>query len=553
MQKAGLRPCAPPPLRVRPSVFPQLRLQRALGNRGVETMLKARLQAKLRIAPADDPPEREADHVADQAMRPPGPEFSINRRCAACEASPASPGEAPASVHDVLRSPGRPLDAATRARFEPRFGRDFSQVRVHAGRMAERSARDLGAQAYTVGHDIVFGAGRFAPETHAGQRLIAHELAHVVQQSNGNDASVGQTEHRPGLPTLPTRLVQRKLLVRNKPKPKHIRALFDLLESPSGLTLRYESTSEEVSISASRALSPSPALTLRLEQIIDDPRVHAELRLGGAQPGVFLGKFPQTGPLIQEIDIEDLARLEAGAPGNGVAILFHEIAENYHAHAFGQDYEESHHAALEAERQVAGEIVGPGGPVARALVDKGRGVIRWVFDYEQYFLVHDRDLKANVGTSSRRSPRVNVGTFTLAGFARGADAVPRTAQPVIQAVANAMRMSPAATVRIESDGRHTQLALRRAARVQTAILDHGKGRKLHGFDLRSGFNFNLVATGRSDEGLVIVVDQPDTEVEEQRGRLVKAWLTGRSRRQAPTPGAAPPSGVSKPGARSGRR
>jgi hypothetical protein len=157
-----------------------------------------------------------------------------------------------------------------------------------------------------------------------------------------------------------------------------------------------------------------------------------------------------------------------------------------------------------------------------------------VLDYEQYFLVNDRGLKAKGGTSWRRSPRVNVGTFRIAGFARGSDAVPGTAQPVIQAVADAMRMSPAATVRIESGGPDQDLAWRRAARVQTAILDDGKGRKLPGFDLRSGFNFNMVATGRSDEGLVIVLDQPDTEVEEQRGRLVKAWLTGKSRRRTPT-------------------
>ena len=66
---------------------------------------------------------------------------------------------------------------------EQRFGYDFSQVRVHPGRGREQSARDVNANAYTVGHDIVFGAGRFAPETHEGRRLIAHELTHVVQQS----------------------------------------------------------------------------------------------------------------------------------------------------------------------------------------------------------------------------------------------------------------------------------------------------------------------------------------------------------------------------------
>ncbi|HEY5602068.1 MAG TPA: DUF4157 domain-containing protein [Gammaproteobacteria bacterium] len=64
-----------------------------------------------------------------------------------------------------------------------RFGHDFSDVRVHTGAAAEQSAGDVNARAYTVGHNVVFGAGQFAPQTHQGRRLIAHELAHVVQQS----------------------------------------------------------------------------------------------------------------------------------------------------------------------------------------------------------------------------------------------------------------------------------------------------------------------------------------------------------------------------------
>jgi hypothetical protein len=68
-------------------------------------------------------------------------------------------------VHEVLRSPGQPLDAATRAYFEPRFGKDFSGVRVHTDAAAGQSARDVEAQAYTVGADhLVFGAGRYVPD-----------------------------------------------------------------------------------------------------------------------------------------------------------------------------------------------------------------------------------------------------------------------------------------------------------------------------------------------------------------------------------------------------
>ncbi len=89
----------------------------------------------------------------------------------------------PPIVHEVLRSPGQPLDEATRAFMEPRFGHDLSRVRVHTNAKAAESARAVNALAYTVGRDVVFGSGQFAPGTVAGQRLLAHELTHVVQQN----------------------------------------------------------------------------------------------------------------------------------------------------------------------------------------------------------------------------------------------------------------------------------------------------------------------------------------------------------------------------------
>jgi hypothetical protein len=92
-------------------------------------------------------------------------------------------GEALPSVHEVLQSPGQPLDSTTRAFFEPRFGHDFSHVRIHTNAKARDSAQELNALAYTVGQDVVFGGGHFTPETIQGRRLLAHELTHVVQQS----------------------------------------------------------------------------------------------------------------------------------------------------------------------------------------------------------------------------------------------------------------------------------------------------------------------------------------------------------------------------------
>jgi outer membrane protein OmpA-like peptidoglycan-associated protein len=96
--------------------------------------------------------------------------------------------EVPASVHDVLSSPGQPLDAAARDFFEPRFGHDFSKVRVHSDAQAAESARSVDALAYTVGKHIVFGAGQYASQTQPGRELLAHELTHTLQQGDGPQA-----------------------------------------------------------------------------------------------------------------------------------------------------------------------------------------------------------------------------------------------------------------------------------------------------------------------------------------------------------------------------
>ena len=92
----------------------------------------------------------------------------------------------PPIVHDVLSSSGQPLDAGTRAFMEPRFGFDFSRVRVHTDARAAESAQAVNALAYTVGHNVVFGTGQYVPGTSSGRRLLAHELTHVVQQRDGS-------------------------------------------------------------------------------------------------------------------------------------------------------------------------------------------------------------------------------------------------------------------------------------------------------------------------------------------------------------------------------
>ena len=103
----------------------------------------------------------------------------------------------PQIVHDVLRSPGKPLDEQSRSYFDPLFGHDFSQIRIHADAHAADSARSVNALAYTVGRNVVFGAGQYQPETATGRRLLAHELTHAVQQGPAEvtPTEVGPADH----------------------------------------------------------------------------------------------------------------------------------------------------------------------------------------------------------------------------------------------------------------------------------------------------------------------------------------------------------------------
>lgn len=118
-------------------------------------------------------------------------------------------GEAPPIVQDVLNSSGQPLDSATRAYFEPRFGWDFSQVRIHADNRGAASAQAVNARAYTVGSSIVLGAGN-SPQTRDGQSLLAHELGHVVQQHNGcSPATLRRQEANPDPAAAQKKCVQR--------------------------------------------------------------------------------------------------------------------------------------------------------------------------------------------------------------------------------------------------------------------------------------------------------------------------------------------------------
>jgi hypothetical protein len=154
-----------------------------------DLLQRTTIQAKLVVNQPGDEYEQEADQIADQVMSARALNFihrPLPRIQRFSERQNAQIETVSPSVDQALATPGRSLEPSLRQDMEQRFGYDFSQVRVHSGMLAEQSTRDVDAHAYTVGHDIVFGASKYAPDTHAGRKLLAHELTHVLQQNGGH-------------------------------------------------------------------------------------------------------------------------------------------------------------------------------------------------------------------------------------------------------------------------------------------------------------------------------------------------------------------------------
>jgi hypothetical protein len=235
-------------------VNPILHLQRTIGNQAVLRLLKGKpdsleadsdaaasgrfghdfsripiqakvpvkIQPKLAINHPGDKYEEEADRISEQMMRVSEPQLqracACGGECKNCQAkqpnhelsnlqtkrvqaSDTGQSAAPPLVQEVLAGPGQPLDSSTRDFMEPRFGYDFSRVRIHNDARAADSARSVNALAYTIGTDVVFGAGQYSPATAQGHRLLAHELAHVVQQGQAaTSVSLLQRQVTPAQP-----------------------------------------------------------------------------------------------------------------------------------------------------------------------------------------------------------------------------------------------------------------------------------------------------------------------------------------------------------------
>ncbi len=188
-----------------------LALQRDVGNQAVCQLLQTSeghsgvIQTKLKVNRPGDRYEQEADRIADQVMRMPEPSVQQQMKPEAEEEeemlqTKATSGQSPnvsailPNRINALRGSGQPLPQSERAFFESRFGSDFSQVHVHADSQAAEMAASVNARAFTLGQDIVFGAGQYAPGTIKGKHLLAHELTHTIQQASMPEFSIQRAE-----------------------------------------------------------------------------------------------------------------------------------------------------------------------------------------------------------------------------------------------------------------------------------------------------------------------------------------------------------------------
>jgi len=207
-------------------------LQRTIGNQAVQRLIKSgTLQTKLKIGQPGDKYEQEADRVADAVMRMPEPGVqrqSIEEEEEKVQTKPITGQITPLVQRQIeeedeeliqakttgdvihgktstmnsgiqsLQGGGQPLSGTVRSFFEPRLGADFSNVRVHNDTAAANAAHSINARAFTVGHNVVFGAGEYSPDALGGRKLLAHELTHVVQQKRSKQLSIQRRKDKFG-------------------------------------------------------------------------------------------------------------------------------------------------------------------------------------------------------------------------------------------------------------------------------------------------------------------------------------------------------------------
>jgi hypothetical protein len=292
------------PERIRPgnAQMPAYGVVHDFGNIAIHPMARGLIQTKLAVGQPGDKYEQQADEISARVMQMAdaspvrgngaGSERTKDQSPKRVSTKPVETGQsgqiaAPPAVNGVLASAGQPMDTTTRGFMEPRFGHDFSQVRIHDDTTAAGSADAMAARAYTVGHHVVFGSGEYRPGTADGRRLLAHELVHVTQQ---NTAGTGQDG-----------LLQRDA---KKPDPKVLTLKAELvatyeLSGVTDTTGVAEWTAPELE-KMKRALARIPAAERGAIKGVELRRVATTTEFGNVASGLFKQMMDQKTGLRQD-------------------------------------------------------------------------------------------------------------------------------------------------------------------------------------------------------------------------------------------------------------
>ena len=428
-----------------------LQLQRQHGNRFVQRILQLARKAKVNVL---HDVEREGDA-----------------------------GGVVESQVSLSKAHGSLLPLSVRAYMEPRFGVDFSHVRVHTGNDAAQMARDVGAQAFTHGSHIYFGKGNSPTDL----ALTAHELAHVVQQTGGvprrakgrdttssinTDPSVQRTGEARDCPHSDAPVqIQRRLIVSGSSEAL-VNEYLTLVGTAAGLRLNWAFRQPRVTVAGNLpGAVPSPAARSNILRVINHVTQHAELHIGTNQPRVAVGAFPGGASTIQTIDMDDIRNINASLAGQGTAKAFHEMMENFNAHGIGfGNFGASHAVGVETESNVLEEqgIVGrrlEGGLPATVIpAPAGQPTapnityLRQLQNFTHYFLeiIQRRTTGSPTGpgadfevVSARRIPKTQVSHRTVDSFVSGSNAIPVAGNATLAAALADLNANPNSTILIE--------------------------------------------------------------------------------------------------------
>jgi hypothetical protein len=314
----------------------------------VHAKASVKIQSKLAVNTPGDIYEQEADRISEQVMRMPEPQLqhacACGGTCPKCQTEQLGHGherlqtqrvgvagegqtEAPPIVHEVLRSPGQPIDPATRSSMESRFGHDFSRVRVHADDRAAQSVQAINAIAYTAGNHIAFGVNQYQPQTSTGLRLFAHELTHVVQQTNSSESTI----QRQPAPTFPAKGIQ--------VTGQDAKELVGILSSCTGTQLILDKDSIlKDSGKKNPSKTTSEVANKQLHSLIKNPN-GIIIDTDPNVPGAFVGTFRATQPGFHNVNIQQVKVLAAASGASGgfeaCSAIIHEISEAANARALG--------------------------------------------------------------------------------------------------------------------------------------------------------------------------------------------------------------------------